>query len=224
MDKPDNTMVFSEQRDFWDSLQMDILSMNQEMSKEDYHAFIERSFMFSMFFRGCYTLETIGFKRILDLKDSGYLILLEFHETDKPCNDNLITDEFALHHFIKKILSGKNNALGPLITNRISILITQEFNGTDLTQKEESITLCRELLQGLEKHFKLKVKACIGGTYNIHSIYSSFIDALTCLYYNRSEQIVYFPDLKRLDSNVQFDFLLAESHLLEAVRLRKVEA
>ena len=44
-----NQGITAEQRDFWDSLQMDIYTSNLNITREDYLAFIERDFMYSAF-------------------------------------------------------------------------------------------------------------------------------------------------------------------------------
>jgi two-component system response regulator YesN len=224
MHLPEDHVNYAEQRDFWDSLQMDLLTANQKLSDEDYLAFIERSFMFSMLFRGCSTIEIIGFRQKLNLKDNGYLILLEFFDPNKQNVADLSMDELHLHHFIKKKLHNINCALGPLITNRISILVTEDSISPYQVHKEESTALCRELIPSIEKFFRVRVAAGIGSMHNIYSIYTSFIDALSCLHYIGEEQIVYFPDIKAADPATQFDYLPAEKHLLEAIRLRKTEA
>lgn len=223
MGQPEFITDNADQRDFWDSLQMDMYSLNQKLSIEDYRAYIERGFMFSLFFRGFSTTEIIGYQKILNLKDIGYVIMLEFSEFEKSGASELLSDEFILHHYIKKSLQGFNCALGPLVSNRLAILITHDE--TDHKKyKEESHTICHMLLQALEKYYKTKIHAGIGNTYNIHSIYSSFIDSIVSLYHDRTQQIVYYPDLKRIDTNGHFDYQLYEKYLMEAVRLRKAEA
>lgn len=219
-----NHVNYAEQRDFWDSLQMDIIASNQNLTDDDYQAFIERSFIFSLFFRGCSTVEIIAFKQRLNLKENGYLILLELSDPEKQNIADLSFDELSLHHFIKRQLHNVNCALGPLITNRLSILITEDAVSPYEVHRDQSINLSMELIKSLEKHFHIKVVAGIGSSHNIHSIYSSFVDALSCLFYTSQEQIVYFPDIKRANPSMHFDYLHAEKHLLEAVRLHKSEA
>lgn len=219
-----NPVSNAEQRDFWDTLQMDMLTSNQSLTKDDFRAFTERSFIFSLFFRGCTALETVGFQKVLQLKDNGYLILLELIEPSKSSLINISIDEFALHHFIRKKLQHRSCALGPLLTNRMSILICDDNLTPVPVHREESIALCRELIQSIEEEFHIRVTIGIGSMHNLHSIYTSFTDALTCLYYNNAEPVVYYADVIRVNSSNHFDYLDTQRHLVEAVRLRKVES
>ncbi len=214
----------ADQRDFWDDLQMDILTANQNLAGEDYRAYIERSFMFSLFFRGCTAMEIVGFQKVLQLKDNGYLILIELLELSKNSMIGFTVDEFALHHFIKKALPSKSCIIGPILTNRMSILICDDNILPDAVHKEESLALCHELATAIDKHFQIKITAGIGSMHSIHSIYSSFTDALSCLYYSSACPFVHYLDLNRMDPNNHFDYLVTQKHLVEAVRLRKVEA
>lgn len=219
-----NHKIFTEQKDFWDSLQMDILTSNQDLTQEDYLSFIERSFIFSIFFRGCSALEIVGFQKILGLKENGYLILLELLEPIKTNLTNFTIDEFSLHHSIKNILHNKNCALGPMLTNRMCVLISEDTILPEIKQKEESLALCQKLSSTIEKEYQVKVVAGIGSMHSIYSIYPSFTEALACLYFNGTESFAFYSDIKRLDTNVHFDYLVTEKHLIESIRLRKTDA
>jgi two-component system response regulator YesN len=59
---------------------------------------------------------------------------------------------------------------------------------------------------------------------HLNSIYSSFIDALSCFYYSNPNQVLFYLDRNRYSRNADFDYLLTEKHLVEAIRLRKAEA
>ncbi|MHB8128440.1 MAG: helix-turn-helix domain-containing protein [Mobilitalea sp.] len=218
-----NQLNFSKQKDFWDSLQIDMLTSNQEMSSYDYLAFIERSFMFSIFFRGCPPLEVAGFQNILGIKESGYVILIELLDKNKSATSDIAIDTFTLHYYLKDQLKQKNCTVGPLITNRISILISSDSDSFEQNHRESSIALCQELARALETNFHISVMINIGSIQSINSIYTSFIDALSCFFYSSPDQIIYYLDIKHKD-DIQFDYQLTEKHLVEAIRLRKAES
>lgn len=226
MGLPENNTItdIADQRDFWDSLQMHILSTNRDVSMEDYRAFIERDFLFSLYFRGYSTIEIIGYQNILQLKDNGYVILLDFLGTHKASGQELIRDELKLHHMMKRILNHYSCAIGPLVSRRIGILITHESDYSASSHKEESIRISRELIQTLEKHYKIKIKSGIGNVYNIHSIYSSFIDALANLSGNSADQIIYSHEPVRQFQDDSFSYSSTQKHMLDAIRLHKAEA
>lgn len=219
-----NPVSGADQRDFWDTLQMDILTSNQLLNEQDVQAFTERSFIFSLFFRGCSAQEIVSFQKLLRLKDHGYLVLIELVDPSKSNTIKYSIEELALHRFVRKTLKRKSCALGPLLTNRMSILITEDNILPDSVHREESIELCHELIQAIETEFHLKVTAGIGSMHSLHSIYSSFTDTLSCLYYNNAEPVVYYSDVIRMTPSFHFDYMDTQRHLVEAVRLRKIEA
>lgn len=219
-----NQSSSNEQKDFWNSLQMELAVTNQEISMEDLHAFVERSFMFSLFFRGCPAYEIAGFQKMLHIKSNGYLILLAFSEKKKSNLYNVTIDEFDLHHSIKKLLPNTNNTIGPYITNRISILITEDTLPSEQDHKESSIALCKKLINQLSEQYDVEVTSGIGSLQSISSIYTSFIDALGCLYYGNASSIIHYSALDTQITKPDFDYALTERLLLEAVRLRKIEA
>lgn len=220
----DNHKNLKEHREFWDSLQKDIIASSRHLSKEDYQSLLERSLVFSMFFRGCSPLETSEFQKELGLKNTGYVILLDILELSKANMVNFIIDELQFHHFIKNILRNRTCAIGPLLTNRIIILICHDDLLSETEYKEEGLMICKELSQAIENNFQVAISAGIGCMYSLYSIYPSFTEALTCLYNKGMEPFVYYSDLNRMESDSHFDSLITENHLIEAVRLRKTEA
>ncbi|MDF2510322.1 MAG: hypothetical protein K0S04_188 [Herbinix sp.] len=215
-----------EQRDFWDSLQLDILSSTQDNTTEFFQAFIERNLIFSLLFRGYSVLEMSAFHKLFHSKDYGYLILLELTEQKKTGLSGFMINEFELHHFIKEHLSKMNYncVLGPLLSNRISLLFSlDELLPQDL-HREQSLSICQELIPLLEEHFHAKVAAGVGSIHNLPSIYPSYTNALASLSYSSTSPIVFYSDLKDYNSTNQFDYLLTQKHLIEALRTRKADA
>lgn len=211
-------------KDFWDSLQSDILISNQKLTSKDVMSLIEQSFMFSIFFRGCSQLEMIGFQTILSIKDNGYVILAEFLSSDKPSPTDLEIDELSLHHFLKETLHNTNNTIGPLITNRICILISGDAGLSDSNPKEDFIGIGNLIANSLNKKYKTSVSLGIGSVQSINSLYTSFLEALNCLHYSNPGQIVYFQDVIKTDYTQDFDYLEAEKYMLDSIRLHKIEA
>jgi two-component system, response regulator YesN len=221
MNISNNQQSSLEQKDFWVSLQLDILASNRKSTEKDYVAYIERSFIYSLFFRGCLPAEIAGFQNILGIKDYGYVLLLELSD-DKKAKSTI--DEFNLHYYLKKKLRNTANTIGPLITNRICILISKDTNSTEQMHRSDSLRVCEDLVKAIEYEFQVSVSAAIGRMQNIHSIYTSFIDTLSCIHNIADDKIVHYLDLKHYDNNSHFDYNETEKHLLEAIRLRKADA
>jgi two-component system, response regulator YesN len=225
-----------EQRDFWKSLQLDILSSNYGNTEEFLQAFLERNLFFSLLFRGYSVLEMSAFQSLFHSKDYGYLILLELTEPKKTGSGSFMMNEFELHQFLKEYFSDKTSLqtdplatsyhciLGPLLSNRVSLLISLEELLPEDLHREQSLSLCHELIPLLEEHFHAKVTAGIGSIHNLSSIYPSFTSALASLSYSNTNPIIFYSNLKDYYSTNQFDSLLTQKHLVEAIRARKAKA
>lgn len=211
-------------KDFWDSLQQEILISDKKITNSEIRCILERDTMFSIFFRGTPNFEIMIYQALLNIKNYGYLILLELKDLDhNPLHGDSI-DEFEMHYFIKDILSDYTTTIGPWIGNRASILIGLDTLQTDEKFIQDSITMCRTLAKALEEHFRVCVHMGIGTVKGINSIYSSFIQALNSISYRSMDNIVHYRDIIRAEGSVHFDYRETLNYLLEAVRLRKVEA
>lgn len=214
----------SDGKDFWDSLHLDIMTSSQKPSEEDYQSFMERSMMFSLFFRSCHPTETVCFKELFHLGDTGYVVILDSSEFLHFGTGDSSADELEVHHFIKNLFPNRKYLVGPLIVNRICLLFIQDTPVDEATHKSESISLARELAREFHNRFGISVSIGIGSLQCINTIYSSFLDASASLYYRTSNAITYYKDISRNDQNIHFDYLVTEKHLLEAIRLRKPDA
>ncbi|HHX12410.1 MAG TPA: helix-turn-helix transcriptional regulator, partial [Clostridiales bacterium] len=118
----------------------------------------------------------------------------------------------------KNILMNYNHAIGPLIGNRISILVTH-----DTIDEEDSNNVAELLIKTFnEKHITVTIG--IGSITSIASIYSSFLESLTALSYCNPNKHMHVNDTTDLRKDLNFDYEDTEKHLLDAIRQKKVEA
>ncbi len=207
----------TDQNDFWNSLHLDILTSNQKFSQEDYLSFIERGFLFSAFFRGCSPLELVAYQHILSFHDYGFVLILDMSSLPS-------IDELEFHHFIKKSHPGRSILVGPLIINRICLLITGDTFYPENPYKEQSAAFAKELIQEIDGKYHAAISVGVGSQQNIKTIYTSFIDALSSMYFSASGQISYYHEVRLGSTSIHFDYTLTEQHLIDALRLRKADA
>ncbi len=224
MNTPNNQAGLSDPKDFWDSLHLDILTSNQKLSKKDYQSFVERSIMFSIFFRSCHPMETVCFQKLFHLGETSFVSILDIPEFLQSGISDSSADELELYHFIKNLFPDRKYLVGPLIVNRVCLLFTQDAPVDEKTHRSESINLARDLIEKLHHRFGFSASVGIGSLQSINTIYSSFLDASSSLYFRSTSRITYYEDISRNDQNMHFDYLLTEQHLLEAIRLRKTDA
>ncbi|TAH65903.1 MAG: AraC family transcriptional regulator, partial [Anaerolineaceae bacterium] len=213
-------------KEFWDSLHTELLNSKIEYSKEDILSYVEKSFMFSLFFRGTSHKELNIFRSILKFKDLGYLILVEFQPKESTNIMDFDLDELDMYHFIKKELKGMSTAIGPMIHNRFCILVTDgpETLAPSMDNKANSLSVTARLLNAIENKTLIKTIAGIGNVQSIHSIYTSFIEALSCMHYCNPGEIIHVQDLDKHDKYYIYEYKEAVKHMIDAVHLRKSDA
>ncbi|HWT26579.1 MAG TPA: AraC family transcriptional regulator [Mobilitalea sp.] len=213
------------QTDFWDSLWTEIMISNQQLNPEDTRSFVEQSFMFSMFFRGCSQLEVHAIQTLLNIKDNGYIILMEYSPSDKGSGADFEINGLALYHYLKKVLKNVNMAIGPCIANRCGILITNDKYIADYNAADEGIHLANMIIEALHKEFHVTTSIGIGSVQGLKSFYTSYIEALTCVHYCKPNQAIHIQYLKREEeANHSIDYNEAEKYMLDAIRMKKPEA
>jgi two-component system response regulator YesN len=212
--------------DYWDSLSPDIFA-GQKPSHTEMLEYIEKSCMFSLFARTISSREIILFKSLFHIKNTGYVIVLDLYTGDRADPAERDTDEQDIYRVIKDFLSGHpHSAVGPLITNRICILIS----GDDLDKQEgtpapeQSKALTQRLIEYTWKECGIPVSAGVGSIYNINSIFSSFREALSCMHHCSPGQAVHYYDLASSLKEGYYLYNEAEKHMLEAIRLHKEDA
>lgn len=204
--------------EFWHNLQVDMYNSNQGIQIKDTTSLVEQSFMFSMFFRNSSNAELLGYHKFLKLMDYGYLLLIDISEFLTSSTHKSKIDSSTLYLLIKKALKNINNSIGPLIGNRISILVTHNSINED-----DSVNVAN-LLVNMFNEKQITVTIGIGSITSIHSIYTSFLESLTALSYCNSNDYMHFDDTRGFRKETSFDYEDTEKHFLDAVKQRKVEA
>ena len=213
------------QKEFWDSLQSEILISNQKFAQEDITYFVEKNFMFSLFFRSTSHHELLCFKNLFRMKDNAYLILLELLPENKPNILDYDIDEYKFYLFLKKTLGPDTaSAIGPLISNRISILISDKSIQSEARTLNESVTLSQKLVDAIRQEYQVSAFAGIGNVYSLHSLYTSFLEALSCMYSCQPDKVLHVSNIEEMAQEYHYDYVEAERHMVDAIRLRKTEA
>ncbi len=223
MNNPSDQIGSTNPRDFWDSLHLDILASNQNITHNDYKYLIESSLLFSLFSRDCHPLELNALRKILSIKEHGYVLILNLELPQSSMGEDA-AEVLAIYHFLNSLFIDNHICIGPLIANRVVLLITEDSPLTIHEHREKSYSLCNDIISGIKNQFQMNVTIGIGSPHPINAIYSSFIDAFSALYYCSSESFICYQDIKHTETTSRFDYLLAEKHLIEAMRLRKSEA
>lgn len=213
-------------KEFWDSLHNEIVKANADFSQDDLFSYVEKSFVFSLLFRGTSHKELSVFRNILKLKDLGYVILLELIPKDKTSAIDYDIDELSLYYLIKKELKDVSSAVGPIIQNQISILVTEgpDKLAPSMDTKTRSLSAAKKLLNAIQNKFKVGLIAGVGSVQSIHSINISLMEALSCMHYCKQGEVIHVHDLDKYKNNNIYEYKEAEKHMINAIRHRKADA
>jgi two-component system response regulator YesN len=94
----------------------------------------------------------------------------------------------------------------------------------DAIHLEQSVAIGKELVLAIDKQFNISAEVGIGSIQSINSVYTSFIEALSCMNHISPSEVVSSLDMKQKEIFTHFDYTETEKHLLEAIQLRKTEA
>lgn len=213
-------------KEFWESLHNEILKSNEAFKKEDLFSYVEKSFVYSLFFRGTSHKELNVYRSLLKLKDIGYVILIEFLPKEKTNILDFDIDELELHYLIKNELNDVVTAVGPMLQNQIVILVTEgpDKLAPNLDTKSRSIAAGAKLLNAVQDKYNIKVIAGIGSVQSIHSVNISLMEALSCLHYCNPGDLIYIRDIDKYKNSSFYEYKEAEKHMTEAIRHRKTDA
>lgn len=214
-----------DQKHFWDSLQFDNTTTGASPTKEDLTILLERGFIFLYFFKGCSSVEISNYQKLLEIKNHGYVILLHLLPKSNQSLPQIIGDEFLFHKKLKNSLVDTPNLIGPLLANRLPIVVGLDYLITEQEHKSDSTDLCQRIIEYIEENYNVVVKAFIGSLQGIYSFYSSYIHTLSCQNNKQSKIVHYISNKKTPETqNNSIDYLNLEQHLFEAVRQHKPDA
>jgi two-component system response regulator YesN len=207
-------------KEFWDSLHTELLKSKKEISQEDIFSYVEKSFLCSLFICGASHKELNVFRSILNFKDLGYLIFFKFMREDNMDVIDFDIDELDMYYFLKNELKDMSISIGPILHNKFCILVTDgpQTLAPGMDVKTSSMTIATQLLNALEKKYQTKLMGGIGNAQSIYSIYTSYYEALSCLYYCKPSETIHIQDLDKHDKYYIFGYKEAEKLMIDAVQ------
>lgn len=163
---------------------------------------LEHGFMYSILLNNDFKDEINNYKELFDIKnDNGYIMVLEFGEGDKPSKlKNKIGTGIKGQKFYPKVRNTIKYkckcVVGPIIINRISVLIYEENYENEYEQRIKALELAESILRKIESIIDSSVYIGIGGCYNIERIGDSYAEAISALNKICGEKILHIKDIE----------------------------
>lgn len=162
---------------------------------------LEHGFIYSLLLNTDYGTELSRYKELFDMdKDHGYIMVFEFGEGEgaKTIENRIGSGVMAqqLYPRIQAAVKYKCKAIvGPLIINRITVLVYDDAEGPEYEHRIKAMALCQSIVESIAEDRRGNLFAGIGSRYPLAKIRNSLEEALHALGRAGSARMMHFNDL-----------------------------
>lgn len=164
---------------------------------------LEYGYIYSILMNNDYQKETIDYHSLLNIqRDRGFIMVIDFGEGDNPSNmENKIGTGFKnnLHYqSIRHAIKYKAKAVvGPLMVNRMVILVYEEMPENEYQQRVKAIELAENIQKNLEDITDSNVYIGIGSCYKSHRLNISYNEAVKAICSMTGESVLHTKDARK---------------------------
>ncbi|HIT90399.1 MAG TPA: response regulator [Candidatus Merdenecus merdavium] len=161
---------------------------------------LESSFIYNVLFQENYEQEIDNFKQLLNISQNyGFVIVLGFGDQmedgklSNPVGVSVKAQKFypEFREIVKEFYPA---IIGPIMANRIVIIVPEDELETDYEKRIKIIDTTRNLARKLRKRLDIQIKAGIGSGKTLEKIQESYNEAVEVLRIN-SERVGHVEDL-----------------------------
>ncbi len=199
-------------------------TMQQERSMEEARRHLEYCLIYSALFNGEASEEIKNYKKMFQLGDVGYILNIELDTTESSSAINLKRDDVRINEYLRRIISEHNTCvIGPRSLDRVLVWVDTSETGRKRPESPMAdIKLAAHIIIGLKERFLLSVSIGIGGEKNIFNLHSSYEEAVRCLRYKGTHNVMRIRDVETREiSPVEYNEL--ENRLLKSIKFGKAE-
>ncbi len=198
------------------------LSFEQRIKEQitDFIRHVEYSFMYTARFNEDFVGRIGEYKKILRLGDVGYVMNMEIDSVDEISGINIKKDEEFIYRHLKKIVSQHNNCVvGPRMGNRILVFVDTENKRRNIESKSSmaDIKLAAHIIVSLKEDYKMNVSIGIGSERPLKEFHVSYEEAVRCLRYRDTHNVVRIRDIERVDISHE-EYIELETQMLKGVK------
>ncbi len=161
---------------------------------------LEHGLIYSILMNNDFKNEIENYYGLFDLeRDQGYMMVLEFGEevTAGKVRNKIGTGVKSQIYYenVRNTIKHKCRCIvGPIIINRISVLVHEDSISSEYEQRLKAIELAESIRNSVEKMIDAQMFIGIGGCYNIHEINQSYAEALKAISKIDGEEILHIKD------------------------------
>ena len=194
-------------------------SEREQKKRAELERHAEYSFVYAARFDEDFPAKVGEYGRILKLGNHGYVMNIEIDSLEEDSELDIKKDDILIYNYLKKIINQHNNCVvGPRLGSRILV-----FVDTDTRQEKKEkegmadIKLAAHILVGLKEDFKISVSIGIGSERPVKEFHVSYEEAIRCLRYRDTHNIVRIRDIERVDISHE-EFIKLETQMLKNVK------
>lgn len=167
---------------------------------------LEHGFIYSLLMNAHYREEIEKYRELFEIqKDMGYILVLEFGEGDRHENlGNRIGTGVKGYQFypkVQNIIKYKCKCIiGPLIINRITVLIFEDSYEKEYEQRIKAMELADNIYSNIAEVVDCGVYMGVGSCYKLDKIKNSLEEALYSLGKISSESILHINDICEIEN------------------------
>jgi len=188
---------------------------------------LEHGFIYSLLMNTDYRNELHKYQELFEInRETGYVMIMEFGDSVQYQDlENKIGTGIRSHNYYEKVQSlikyKCKCIIGPMIINRITILVYEEVITNEYEQRIKSIRLAESILEKSSELLESRVYIGIGACYRLDKIKNSLEEASYALNLISDEQILHVNDV--LETSVDesdytyVDIKSDENHIIQLV-------
>ncbi len=194
------------------------IGIRDQKRREQMERHAEYSFVYAARFDEDFPVKAGEYQKILKLGDYGYVMNIEIDSVEDDGVD-IKKDHTRIYEYLKNVIKQHNNCVvGPRLGNRILVYVDTVTRQQE--QGKESmadIKLAAHILVGLKEDLKMSVSIGIGNERPLKEFHISFEEAVRCLRYRDTHNIVRVRDIEKVDISHE-DFIKLENQMLKSVK------
>lgn len=202
-----------------DGEKVEVLTTREQKKRAEMERHVEYSFIYAARFDEEFPAKAGEYRRLLKLGNCGYVMNIEIDSLEEDSNLDIKKDDVQLYDYLKRIVSQHNNCVvGPRLGGRILVFIDTETRQEEMGKESMAdIKLAAHILVGLKEDFKMSVSIGIGSERPVKEFHVSYEEAIRCLRYRDTHNIVRIRDIERVDISHE-DFIKLETQMLKSVK------